>query len=136
MKGLYIEMCEKAEEIQWLWKPEVGDRVAIIFEGDNYIIATINEKFLHDWFAFPKNKEIKIIWLPREKELRKKCHWQYDFSILCPYAIEEYLAGFAKKIFPKKGFSNWEVFWLLLYMYQKYHKVWDEEKEEWVEKEV
>ena len=142
----YIKMCEKAEEIQREWKPQRGDRCIEKKGKTVYPLLVIEIDFIYcsDYGlrVFTVHGElIKVLqsdltWLPTQEQLQEMymnmspdIDWvekgavtlESDFS----YVVTE---------------ENWEYFvqfgtmnelWLAFVMWERYGKVWDDEKEEW-----
>lgn len=58
----YIKMCESAEDIQRFWNFENGDYVFDLLDGETMV-----------WFGYPPEKDIKVVWLPRQDQLQELC---------------------------------------------------------------
>ena len=154
----YIKMCEQAEEIQKLWKPEEGDNFAYIKvvpfrrEKDKLIIEKIgnfgNSRYFSQWgfknrklykevyFSenWQSNEEyIGVIWLPTQEQLQGmyKQKWANGQTYL------DYFYQWAKKQYNpfvlNREDISWNELWLAFVMHEKYHKIWTGEK--WI-KEV
>ena len=135
----YIKMCEKAEEIQNLWKKQDGDyyyeelkkrQTGGYKQGTHIFCYGCNyDRCSHE---ITKNTE-KFIWLPRQDQLQK---------MVCnkPKSGDKIIDRHLK-------FHNWfidgmpdtwvnnlsfEQLWLAFVMHEKYGKHWDNKKEEWV----
>lgn len=121
----YIEMCEKAKEIQENHKIISGDYFnggeicEDIFECNNdegYLIKTIYGK----WFL-----PSECVWLPRQDQLQEMVNRSYH-----PFGLVFGLCGFVKKL-PVKV-TSMEQLWLAFVMYEKFNKIWDGKK--WIKK--
>ena len=123
----YIKMCAKAREIQERWIPTIGD---FFWLGEKYICDPEACRVLNiDPLKFNKEGEI---WLPRQDQLQSFLYPKPD----CPITLHAYcslLAEFLEKYRKKINPTSYEQLWLVFVMYDKYDKIWDEEKEEWVE---
>ena len=117
----YVKMCEKAEEIQKE------------FRGlyDSYVFL----KWRHGegvslWSACCRFENIeRVVWLPTQSQLQEMVEWKDT----CRDAVQRDLFELAGKIFDTDDCISWEEFWLRVVMYEKYRKVWDDQKEEWRE---
>lgn len=140
----YIKMCEKAKEIQEMWKPQIGDwylhkRYFNAGEISKFIICQpiILERI---W----KNKD-DYIWLPRQDQLQDilidENYTEYENPLNLNRTmmdeVSEYVdkspfwAGYKYKPY-YHGFDTLEQLWLAFLMYKKYGKIWNENKGEWV----
>ena len=136
----YIKMCEKAEEIQREWKPQAGDWAIDVWHRNPVVVAIVelSGRLLVSQIggSLYENEQDKFFWLPTQEQLQEMymnmspdIDWvekgavtlESDFS----YAVTE---------------ENWEYFvqfgtmnelWLAFVMWERYGKVWDDEKEEW-----
>lgn len=157
-----ILMCEKAHEIQELWKPQVGDwflytkwglcpdvlpqrRVLVLayYHKSKWDKQDISWSVLTYQSTHEKEKDFKAssIWLPRQDQLQAM------------------VIGNGRKMLGRDGvlyrFNNWlvlefldydnivtdekwrmdcsmEQLWLCFVMYEKYNKLWDSERKTWV----
>jgi hypothetical protein len=118
----YIKMCEKAEEIQKAWKPELADW---------FYSKEIDDSVLILGFTKESRKEIrKGIWLPTQEQLQE---------MMIPTLGDDFL-GCAPLVLNRKleeslfsnGIYNWgtsyQELWLAFVIKEKYNKVWDGEK--------
>jgi hypothetical protein len=137
---IYIKMCKKAEEIQKLWSPKVGDWA---WRGEKYlqikdaciVITDIN---------FQKTEEI---WLLRQDQIQEmiteKIVTRYiKLSLIGTsmfYNLFKALDLWIDKLSSEKNhyadrlliFSG-EQLWLVFVMNEKYNKIWD--GNEWMKK--
>lgn len=148
----YIKMCQEAKEIQKLWRPELGDFVWGIpdSEGELTVSICLSVDYYHSAYEqfelvdvaiadlWDEHKEIdfewwdkeKLVWLPRQDQLQKIFykHLQLDYPVI----VDMY--DFIKENLEYvKQFTSLEQLWLAYVMHEEYGKVWDEDKEEWVE---
>jgi len=118
----YIKMCEKAEEVQKLWKPKIAD------------------VFVYDWVSAYGNRgsycdedgedRTNRLWLPRQDQLQEIapaeeiianfnefCFWLNDYKMRCI-----------------NSFDSMEQLWLAFVMKEKYNKTWKTKK--WISHET
>jgi len=156
----YIKMCEKVGEIQKEWIPQVGDYIwrkytvfgdvidrtiwpedkmyeVIILtyassadgyfhavksgtnDGENRIFETHNE--LH---------KATCIFIPRQDQLQEMLYPkgnQRVTSLVC--SSYDFITS---ELWEPEMFDSMEKFWLAFVMKEKYGKVWDDKKEEWI----
>ena len=136
VKKEYIIMCEKAEELQKAWQPEIGDYFypKRYEDGETTLFMIANMETLQE---VEKNKR-KYIWLPRQDQLQE----------MLKDAIERVAPLNAKKelthIDLVKHFSNFislmefadkndsiEMMWLKYFMFQKFKKLWLSNEKRW-----
>lgn len=150
----YIKVCEKAEKMQIEWKPSIGDYVwrkytifgeeidqkiwpdkiheIIILHYksgiDGYFHACTTDGkeriFKHPW----QIEKETCIWLPRQDQLQD----------MMKEGIENtwgLFSRFYKWFSTKFSCITWsfEQLWLAFVIKEKYNKVWDSEKEIWIE---
>ena len=124
----YIEMCEKAEEIQesrppinpvTLYRLENGD----VIDSKGSFIACVesNDCVLR----------YKYIWLPRQDELQEMVKESSLSESLTAFYHWNYDIGFIWK--SDKEFTSMEQLWLAYVMQELYQKVWT--GEEWVKED-
>jgi len=144
----YIKMCKKAEEIQKLWRPKLGDFVWGIPDSDGEPTVSVclsvtysaYERFgLVDvavadlWDEYKEidfewwNKE-KLVWLPRQDQLQKMCEPPLDILLM---EFWEWLTKYDVGV----KYDSLEQLWLAYVMVKRYGKVWDDSKEEWIKEE-
>ena len=145
----YILMCEKAEEIQKLWKPAFADYLQSM-QGAIEIITKAKEKLNSktkaypeyllgmtfgkggecSWKGYKKLKGCNCIWLPRQDQLQGMVKGIYEFKLCAEYQMVYHFQKFTKKC----KFTDWsmEQLWLAFVMKEKYQKTW--ESENWVKK--
>jgi len=125
----YIKMCEKAEEIQKEWEPDDGDCCY-----DKY--AKLLYPFISGdivWHALGDTKRERYIFLPRQDRLQEMVKDKYGQAD--PVGLIWALYRFAgpNRVGIASEFRSMEQLWLAFVMSQKYGKVWNSDKEEWVE---
>ena len=127
LSSKYIKMCAKAQEIQESWKPAVGD---FLWLGEKYICDPEACRVLNiDPLKFDKRGKV---WLPRQDQLQGLLYPKPDNPVsLHAYCslLVEFLERFREKINP----TSYEQLWLAFVMWDRYNKIWDEKREEWVE---
>jgi len=143
-----IKMCEKAEEIQKLWRPQVGD-FFISPWGDLLLVIDTKLDIL-EW-QLVKEKIYSDspfdIWIPHQDQLQQM-GMPYKCSNSTPYAPKPDLATFLKEFYnfcfeygysrkyPKRTpvviFDSIEQLLLAFVMLKEYGKIWDDEKQEWI----
>jgi hypothetical protein len=136
----YIKMCEKATEIQEGHQWEFGDY--FVYVGHVYILVSISEDgFYHgrnslyetSW-EFRGNSLVPCIWLPHQDQLQEMIHDLKYYSKGQFSGSHGLIADFA---FWVEAYSNlpcasMEQLWLVFVMKEKYNKIWDSKKEDWV----
>ncbi len=127
ISGKYVEMCEKAEEIQKLWRFENGDYLCLKVDKIPYVHTTCCEGC--KWEI--ENEE--NIWLPRQDQLQKmisnKCiiKWEPEkYPLHLSAILEEYI----DERIDDWDAQSWqpdsmEKLWLLFVMEKEYNKVWN-----------
>ena len=133
-------MCEKAKEIQKLWKPIIGDNfchkiimkhthadiVVNYSKGDNYYNSGVTG--LRFKLAITSSN-----WLPRQDQLQKMLdfggnpEWWPKLNVLKQFADKTWQTSNVKSY--QMPYRTMEQLWLALVMKNKYNKTWD--KEEW-----
>lgn len=111
----YIKTCEKAKEIQDNWE--------ILNEDYVYNKIWNISRICMDGFNLGS-----CVWLPRQDQLQDMIKWNkkwYKGAYL--YPLIDFYESFAGN-----QWESLEQLWLAFVMYEKYQKIWDEEKEEWV----
>jgi len=130
----YIKMCEMAEEIQEGWEPKEGN-CAYSLRGGAYILFT---QVILIGDALGRFK-FDHTWLPRQDQLQEMInqdcvlHEQIElFGEWCnPY--DEYQRDHCRRMQNYvESLASFEQLWLAYVMHEKYGKVWDDKKEEWV----
>jgi len=129
----YIEMCERAVEIQEQWKPQVGDCFVQVYTNrEQSGLLFVSEKF-DEYETEPDFSDNKYaIWLPRQDQLQKMIgDIPLDLlsSIACfsftDLRIKNHLIS--RRFFDTYAFhfTSFEQLWLAFAMKEKYNKVWD-----------
>lgn len=134
----YIMMCEKAKEIQELWKPSRGDFVYDIVDNDNIwhsrgwhiITSVVTDLFQIDQYQGTCKKE-KYIWLPRQDQLQ---------DITGIKSIPTLLSRFNEFVFGDIEYASCfvdscEQLWLAFVMKTKFGKMLDLKVKDWVKEE-
>ena len=128
-----IKMSEKAEEIQELWKPKEYDDIAVNLSGKWHI-----EKYPPS--LMPQQFSGYVIWLPRQDQLQEMTDLKtYEkltaFSHEVLQLVLDMNEGSRKTFGDVTNQYSMEQLWLAFVMHEKYGKVWNEEKEEWMNQE-
>ena len=123
-----ILMCEKAEEIQKIWKPRVGD---LAWRGTKYLPTKDACGYLTDVDVFDTQgyKARGSVWLPRQDQLQEMVNEgsvEFLTRRFNKFALDEchimsgscHLNGFAV-------FETLEQLWLAFVMKEKYNKIWN-----------
>lgn len=133
----YINICEKAEEIQELWNWSDGDFVHSK-DRRNYSIHII-EQDMRDHF-----NQKEYIWLPRQDQLQEILSEDEAIYVILT-EFNEFAFGehdyheilVSHQSYPilllnwaEKG-TGFEVLWLAFFMKKKYNKIWN--YEDWIE---
>lgn len=127
----YIKMCEKAVEIQKLWKPKTGDVLCHKNTGDILWVDRFNQNniFVCDHLSSVYTSKQGSIWLPRQDQLQGMVENKRDFGIghnvnlFHNFVFSKYSVDYrANDIF-----ISMEQLWLAFVMKEKYQKVWDGE---------
>ena len=131
----YIKMCEKAKEIQRIWKPKLEDWVY-----DEYAKNWVGKSIYVlgcEWAQIEKNKDFsnyrqiyKVIWLPTLEQLQEIYCQEYEGGKDMWDAFYEFFYG--KKLYIEDviGFYDTKAIWLAFVMWKRYKKVWDYKKED------
>jgi len=100
----YIEMCEKAEEIQKHWKPHEGDIIQI------------------------RNREL-VSWLPKQDQLQEMVFENWGSPELIDGFHQWYYDLFKESNKNYQCEAEWsmEQLWLAFVMKEKYNKEWNGE---------
>ena len=150
----YKKMARKAEEVQRLWRPEPGDRVICkrdiylrdvgeLKEGEVTMILDVEDSVLYvgdvsEIGCYPECifvplaecKKEDFIWLPTQEQLQRLVlgPWQAKLHrIHAWFMTEAYERG-------EHFVSSMTELWLAFVMWDNLHRVWDDEREEWVDK--
>ena len=116
-------MCEKAEEIQKIWKPRVGD---LAWRGTKYLPTKDACGYLTDVDVFDTQgyKARGSVWLPRQDQLQEMVKSDtiinWDFYHFINDGLTDYL----------DYFNSMEQLWLAFVMKEKHNKTWD--GEDWI----
>ena len=130
----YIKMCEKAEEIQKLWKPTVADFHTSYDWKEVHTVEFDYDSSEIDILGCPPH-----IWLPRQDQLQEMLIDKIGgnhialLSVLirsdlfCQAGLGHYVSS------PNYNYTNsMEQLWLVFVMKEKYNKIWN--GEDWVKK--
>ncbi len=136
----YIEMCQRAEEIQdkheWVFGDYFSEWISSPYEWDD---GDERKNFKPHYtkgrlFRFPSQKDDTNVWLPRQDQLQEMVPGYIEQSrFVAPLADK--FADFAVDCAndPRHWmFSTFEQLWLSFVMIKKYRKAWDSAKKEWI----
>lgn len=141
----YIKMCEKAEKIQKEWKPKIWDiihnkQLGLPFATidacktiGGRICAYITGASVGIITQQPTGKKHSlIVWLPTQDQLQGMVGQGEILDRFYKFVTNPY----HKKIdlIPDELFLIFEQLWLAFVMYEKYGKIWSDEKEDWEKK--
>jgi len=128
----YIEMCEKAREIQAQWVQGKGDW--FVSEDDSVrccVSASYESAIIRKGFRITENEGVirlsKYIWLPRLEQLMdmaQKKNISHGNSVHVFYHWTK-IPYDASDRFPGKIFTSVEQSWLAFVMQIKYFKKWN-----------
>ena len=129
----YINMCEKASEIQEQWKPKEHDMMATKYKSEyqnedgticvrHHIPCTVFD-------VFDMRKRVGkdyhwIVWLPRQDQLQEMLQPCGFITLLREFSQESLLR------IREEPYDSMEKLWLAFVMKEKYNKVWN--GEDWV----
>jgi len=139
----YLEMCQKAGEVQGIWRPRVGDWVmdfqnkcksVVVCVGgnDSFYLAQVNADNPNSTYL---QYVSKVYWLPTQGQLQEMLGIAGDVK---PALLEEITQLRYKYNYESSDGSvslNGEKLWLVFYMWKKHRKLWNMGKQCW-EKEV
>lgn len=117
----YINMYEKAKEIQKLWKPELGDRIVqknlktdtVFYVGEEDINYEYCMKYAKDEYIWlPTQEQLQEMWWDKESALHLKDMFHRFSNTLKIYADYFYL------------FLSPNELWLAFIMKEKWNKIW------------
>jgi len=162
----YIKMCEKAEEIQRMWKSKIGDWVQLRHKFLNgkiendlnplLVVEDVSEDAVYVYYPESIHEKIDLkmvcwrvykpfhnsnngwwwwVWLPTQEQLQEmvKPFLGDEKNLLRNFAL--WLLGRYSSVISKEYielFDTGNEVTLAFVMWERYQKVWDDEKEEWV----
>ena len=124
----YIKMCEKADNIQEEFKAtemDLQDRLYCEKNNIEFFITRTGKIYFYsetmgDWIFLPQQDQI-------QERIKKELPYLPRFYFIS-------LQNFMEEMEYKNIlFDSYEQLFLAFYMYKKHKKVWDDEKEEWVD---
>lgn len=143
----YFLMCEKAIEIQEIWRNALSSRVEIREFKGSLILGTVNSWTDYKWIVYLSDDEIiekykiseDIIWLPRQDQLQemlKATHLTNPYNLIgflwnilnedetCPEEMP--CKECIKEAMYWHSFETLEQLWLAFIMYELYdNKIWN-----------
>lgn len=108
----YVRQCEKAKEIQTMWKPQAGDWVY------SYGSRSVERIFGEIGIRYTK------VWLPGQEELQGLL--QHETPLIMLQAFNDWLytdSGYGSVNGAR--FHSMNEFWLAFTMWERFSKVWD-----------
>ncbi len=140
--GLYRKMCEKAERLQYEWIPQQWDDC---FKKGDYrdgLADIVRQKEMPE--EKMKKFKAKYAWLPRENDLRESriLEASMPHKIKKWVLVRHYHNDFLKNKEKMKEIENrfkdkvddiWDVKALMFVMEHRFRRVWDFDKQEWIE---
>lgn len=159
---VYIKMCEKAEELQKDWKPDVGDyllRRYTVFgepldstmwpnkkDKEELIILNYHSGLPEWWHSVTPDGESRLaqfpdtssrvkatcIWLPRQDQLQEMVKWKDETDGQLLDRCHVWFLDWAHTKSSEPFNLSMEQLWLAFVMKEEYQKRWDSDKSEWV----
>ncbi len=130
---IYIKMCEKAYEIQRLWKPKAGDigvcpKACFDYFKSPSVLLTVECELnkYRLWFDVPDDNYISkesSVWLPTQAQLQEMVKDPYIHGQTLACGLYHWI----QKHDPREPMSM-EQLWLAFVMFEKYNKTWNGEK--------
>lgn len=135
----FVKMCSKAEEIQRVWQPKIGDIVidkTLKYYKEQGFEVIHREMFIENIIGKIEYSEIWCdgdLWIPTQQDLQDLCLVNGELQNITEYVEEFY--KFCKEQHKLVTFYNnsWEKLWLLFLMKNTWNKEWNFQREEWVE---
>ena len=137
----YIEMCNKAKEVQKVWVKASGD----FFYDHSHVKILMDRGFEKDESIAYSAVSVKCIplvyvrfcWLPRQDQLQSIAGtiWGMDYTHPCTFGegmVAHIWEGCPEVQTYYWSMKTWEQFWLAIVMKEKYQKVWSTTKKDWV----
>lgn len=129
---IYIKMCEKADEIQELWIPGLGDICINKIDGKEVMVVASRGKIADKEYKFVYlgigSKEQRDYWHKKDKLVLLPTQGQLQESVVNPILnIAEFSKWALKAIEGAEyymQFGSWRELWLAFAMEEKYHKIW------------
>ncbi|MEW6002457.1 MAG: hypothetical protein AB1638_07415 [Nitrospirota bacterium] len=130
----FLNMCMKAEEIQKTWEPRDSDFYIAMKKSRR--LRPVKISILNDWET--RNHIIEhrdlFIWIPRLDQLQEIVDWKnWECRIRKKDKLEMHYISISGK--QNSGIvtgKSMEQLWIAFVMKEKYEKVWDSKKEEWI----
>ena len=123
-------MCERAMEIQVLWRPHMADWYYNKIGHIDWVRVDRHPTGKHlDDLDIDYNEEINFIWLPRQDQLQEivgSSSYNTFYELVQEMTMYEFLDSWK----PVKDEDSIEMIWLHYVMLKKYNKTWHDEN--WV----
>lgn len=128
----YIKMCQKARELQRLWKCSGGDYFVdtVTFPHEQFVemVGGHSPKWEYDddEYSYPMHQE-RSFWLPRQDQLQEMVKPRVfgDASQLIRWAY-----SYHESMWRQFQYESTEQFWLMFVMRENYRKLWS--GQDWV----
>ena len=120
----FIEMCQKANEIQ-----KLAVRDSYFWDLANFPDGLFYIREYDNFFVLPPENH-RSVWLPRQDQLQEMINKEYFAEMIDTLIDFSHIK--IEKNFYYKFKSTFEKIWLEIVMLHKYDKIWNEEVEEWV----
>ena len=137
----YIKMCEKAEEIQKGWKPKAGDFYAwaghTVRKEGTVIIGVVkyydpSTNLIHGMQTMAERRHrLDVICLFRQDQLQEMVGIESRYQLLHKFDMF-YHNLYIDFVSVDASFTSMEQLWLAFVMKEKFNKIWDDKKEEWI----
>jgi len=126
----YTLMCEKAPEIQKIWKPKDGDLFYHKARNAYYLSGIFHKSSILQTYANTGN----LIWLPRQYQLQKMIIPNHAIAAknLFDYGCKSQRKDMCATKDYFLQFTSMPQLWLAFVMFELYQKQWDEES--WIKK--
>lgn len=132
----YIEMCEKAHEIQQNRDFQNGDFMFIFKTNNNYVTLGVGIYSECDDGYYSIEDTINTVWLPRQDQLQeildKTDSYSFTIGLGC---LWDDGVGYSKsdeeEMTYYEGFNSFEKKWLAYVMKEKFNKVWNINIKNW-----
>lgn len=137
--GLYKKMCDKAVEIQRLWRETIATRDEYCKKGDyeDGFSSTVNLE------GMPKEEREELIennvWLPRQKEIEERVFKNWGIEEIRKSVQKEFSDYVKNDDLVKKvqqdfeGDERWYALALMFVMEREFKRRWDFDNQEWIE---
>lgn len=117
----YIKMCEKAEEIQKLWRKSFKNYIGDLFwKGKKYLMIPEACSYVTEIMFEPEDN---FIWLPTQEQLQEMISNNW-YDVFCKFLWWHSEDDKNSEEF-KSMFTSMNEVWLAFVIEEKYHKIWN-----------